>query len=45
MLKVRMEAGRFRAIIDHRYSLESIADACRYLEKGQKTGIVVINVR
>jgi len=43
-LQKRMEAGEFRAIIDRRYPLEAIADAYRYVEKGQKTGIVVINV-
>jgi len=45
MLKARMEAGKFRAVIDRRYPLESIANAYRYVETGQKTGIVVINVR
>jgi NADPH:quinone reductase-like Zn-dependent oxidoreductase len=45
MLKARMEAGQFRAIIDRRYPLEAIADAYRYVEKGQKTGIVIIDVR
>jgi len=43
-LKVRMEAGEFRAVIDRRYPLEAIADAYRYVETGEKTGIVVINV-
>jgi NADPH:quinone reductase-like Zn-dependent oxidoreductase len=44
-LTARIEAGEFRAVIDRRYSLEAIADAYRYVEKGQKTGIVVINVK
>ena len=44
-LKTRMEAGEFRAVIDRKYPLEAIADAYRYVETGQKTGIVVINVR
>lgn len=39
-----MEAARFRAVIDRTYPLESIADAYRYVEQGQKTGIVVISV-
>jgi NADPH:quinone reductase-like Zn-dependent oxidoreductase len=43
-LKERMEAGEFRAVIDRRYPLEAIADAYRYVEQGQKTGIVVVNV-
>jgi len=44
-LKTRMEAGEFRAVIDREYPLEAIADAYRYVETGQKTGIVVISVR
>ena len=43
-LKVRMEAGQFRAVIDRKYPLDSIADAYRYVETGQKVGIVVIDV-
>lgn len=43
-LKARMEAREFRAVIDREYPLEAIADAYRYVETGQKTGIVVINV-
>lgn len=44
-LKTRIEAGEFRAVIDRSYPLEAIADAYRYVETAQKTGIVVINVR
>ena len=44
-LKTIMEAGEFRPIIDREYLLEAIADAYRYVETAQKTGIVVINVR
>jgi NADPH:quinone reductase-like Zn-dependent oxidoreductase len=43
-LKSRMEAGQFRAVIDRRYRLDEIADAYRYVESGEKTGIVVIDV-
>ena len=43
-LKARMEARQFRAVIDREYPFEAIADAYRYVETGQKTGIVVINV-
>jgi NADPH:quinone reductase-like Zn-dependent oxidoreductase len=45
VLKTRMEAGEFRAVIDREYPIEAIADAYRYVETGHKTGIVVINVR
>ncbi|HWE06102.1 MAG TPA: zinc-binding dehydrogenase [Rhizomicrobium sp.] len=43
-LKRRMEADQFRAIIDRKYPLAAIADAYRYVETGQKAGIVVIDV-
>jgi NADPH:quinone reductase-like Zn-dependent oxidoreductase len=44
LLKSRMESGQFRAIIDRKYALPAIADAYRYVETGQKVGIVVITV-
>jgi NADPH:quinone reductase-like Zn-dependent oxidoreductase len=44
-LKARMEAHEFRAVIDREYRLEAIPDAYRYVETGEKTGIVVINVK
>lgn len=43
-LKGLMEAGQFRAVIDRKYDLAAIADAYRYVETGQKVGIVVIDV-
>jgi len=43
-LSERMAAGRYRAIIDRTYRLDQIADAYRYVETGQKAGIVVILV-
>lgn len=43
-LKARLETGEFKAVIDREYPLEAIADAYRYVETAQKTGIVVINV-
>jgi NADPH:quinone reductase-like Zn-dependent oxidoreductase len=43
-LKSRMEAGQFRAIVDRKYPLAAIADAYRYVETGQKAGIVVIDI-
>jgi hypothetical protein len=39
-----MEAGEFRAAVDRSYPLGRIADAYRYVLKGQKAGIVVIEV-
>jgi NADPH:quinone reductase-like Zn-dependent oxidoreductase len=43
-MRVHLENGQFRAVIDRRYPLEQIRDAYRYVETGQKTGIVVVVV-
>jgi NADPH:quinone reductase-like Zn-dependent oxidoreductase len=43
-LRDRMVAGRYRAVIDRSYRLDQIADAYRYVQTGQKAGIVVILV-
>jgi len=39
-----MEAGEFRAVIDRVHPLGEIVDAYRYVETGQKVGIVVIDM-
>lgn len=43
-LAERMAAGEFRAAVDRKYPLDEIADAYRYVQTGQKAGIVVIDV-
>ncbi len=39
-----MSQGRFQGVFDRRYSLDEIAEAFRYVERGQKTGIVAVDV-
>ncbi len=43
-LKEMIESGRFIPVIDRRYPLAAIADAYRYVQTGEKAGVVVIDI-
>lgn len=44
-LKELVEQGKFKPVIDRTYTFDEIVKAYKYVEKGQKTGNVVIRVR
>jgi len=44
VVKELLEAGHYHAVIDRSYALEDAVAAMRYVETGQKTGNVVLNV-
>ena len=44
LIRKLMEEGHFKPVLDREYPLERIVEAYKYVEKGQKTGNVVITV-
>jgi NADPH:quinone reductase-like Zn-dependent oxidoreductase len=43
-LKELVQKGEFRPVIDRRYRLDQIVEAYRYVESGEKTGNVVLQI-
>jgi NADPH:quinone reductase-like Zn-dependent oxidoreductase len=43
-LKELVQKGEYKPVIDRQYKLDQIVDAYKYVESGQKTGNVVINI-
>ncbi len=44
LIKKMLEEEKFKPVIDRQYPFEQIAEAFRYVETGEKTGNVVINI-
>jgi NADPH:quinone reductase-like Zn-dependent oxidoreductase len=45
LVKELVDEGKYRPVIDRTYRLDEIVEAARYVESGQKTGNVVLQVR
>jgi NADPH:quinone reductase-like Zn-dependent oxidoreductase len=44
LVKHLVDAGKYRPVIDRRYTLDEIVEATRYVESGRKAGNVVLEV-
>ena len=44
LIKELVDTGKYRPVVDRRYTLDEIVEATRYVESGQKTGNVVLRV-
>jgi NADPH:quinone reductase-like Zn-dependent oxidoreductase len=44
LVKELVDAGKYRPVIDRRYTLDEVVEATSYVETGQKSGNVVLRV-
>jgi NADPH:quinone reductase-like Zn-dependent oxidoreductase len=44
VVKELVETGKYRPVVDRTYGLDEIVDAVRYVETGQKSGNVVLQL-
>jgi NADPH:quinone reductase-like Zn-dependent oxidoreductase len=44
LVKELLDNGKFKPIIDRHYPMEKIAEAFTYVNSGQKTGSVILNL-
>lgn len=44
LVRELIEAGNYRPVVDRTYRLDDIVEAARYVESGQKTGSVVLEI-
>ncbi len=45
LIKNLLEQGKYKSVIDREYSLDQIIEAYKYVQKGEKTGNVIISLR
>ena len=45
LIKQLIDTGKYRPVVDRKYMLDEIVEAVRYVERGQKSGNVVLRIK